>query len=96
MLGLPKSALEALQRATERFPEVEMSGTHMRRFDLPHCRAALAKAKKEGKEGQTPAAIWEPKHGDALVVIRAEDFGALLSMVERRARAAAEEEDADE
>ena len=89
MPGLPRSAMEALAKVNESFPEVPISGTTMRRFDLPHVRAALAKAGRESKKGQTAAALWDPPAkggGVALVVLRADDLGKLLDAVEGRAQ----------
>jgi hypothetical protein len=89
MVRLPDSALSALEKINESFPEVPISGTTMRRFDLPHVRAALAKAGREGKKGQTAAALLDPPAkggGVALVVLRADDLGKLLSAVEGRAQ----------
>lgn len=87
MPGLPREALEALQAAAESFADKPIAGAYIRRFDLIDCRSALGKAKREGKDGQIPMAIYEPKakHTDALVVVRVADFAQLLDAVERAA-----------
>jgi hypothetical protein len=42
-------------------------------------KKALALARRNAAPGQVPTALYTPKHGAALIVLEADDLGALLS-----------------
>ena len=79
MPGLPPSALTVLDTAAERFSEKPIKATIARKLTVPDVRAAMARAGRAAGPGQSPAVVYNPGHGDALIVLRASDLAALLS-----------------
>ena len=79
MPGLPSSALMVLATASERFSEKPIRGELVYRLEPMHVRRAMATAGRAAGPGQSPAVVYTPGHGDALIVLRASDLAALLS-----------------
>jgi hypothetical protein len=83
MPGLPPSALTVLDTASERFSEKPIRGELVYKLEPMHVRRAMATAGRAAGPGQSPAVVYNPGHGDALIVLRASDLAALLSNLHR-------------
>ena len=79
MPGLPPSALTVLDTASERFSEKPIRGELVYKLEPMHVRRAMATAGRAAGPGQSPAVVYNPAHGEPLVILRAEDLAALLS-----------------
>ncbi len=87
---LPPSALQALEEAREAFAEKPIMLAWTSKLDPFSIRRALATARREGADDQTPAVLYAPKSGEALVIVQAEEFASLLDGGQTQGRPEAE------
>lgn len=81
---MPPSALEILETVAESFSGKALKGSMVYKLEAFHVRRAMHHAEKAAKSDQIPAALYLPKAGDSLVILKADDLADLLSHVEQR------------
>jgi hypothetical protein len=62
--------------------------TYCDRLSVGAVRQAMAEARKDAAPEQIPRALFAPKHGEALVVVRADDLEALVERLREQHRTA--------
>ncbi len=79
---LPPSALQVLEEARESFAERPIMLAWTSKLDPFSIRRALATARREAADDQTPAVLYGPKSGEALVILEPEELAGLLERAE--------------
>lgn len=83
MPGLPPSALAVLDTAAGRFSEKPVAAAVTQKLDALSVRATLKKAARAAKTDQVPACLYQPGHGEPLVVLKANDLGELTGLLKK-------------
>ncbi len=78
MSPLPQSALQELERAQASFSEKPIAAVVTKSLTALEVRKALGNAARAARDDQAPAAVYDPGHGEPLVVLRLEDLVKLL------------------
>ena len=84
MSPLPQSALDVLGQVsrdlTSRKP---LMAQPVGKLSAPEIRRSLSQAARAAKPGQLPCALYSPKHGEPLLVMRAQDLGDLADRLKQ-------------
>ena len=84
MSPLPQSALQELERAQQSFSEKPLAAVVTKSLTALSVRRSLQNAARAARDDQIPAVLYDPGHGEPLVVLRLEDLIELLRKSEGR------------